>query len=156
LLPAGAFAGWDLHPLESAAFPRRTPQADSHGERRSRTSRRLAPAASPTWVVFHRLHFETGAFEQTSDPKAQDLSSFVLTIGRPFAGETSSNRSRAGSQFPVTAPGWPTTQFDSSAVNSPTASPATPSDDLSARDHLGLDLRLRAGQARPREVRAGL
>jgi hypothetical protein len=27
LLPAGAFAGWDLHPLESAAFPRRTPEA---------------------------------------------------------------------------------------------------------------------------------
>jgi hypothetical protein len=29
LLPAGAFAGWDLHPLESAAFPRRTPISDS-------------------------------------------------------------------------------------------------------------------------------
>jgi UDPglucose 6-dehydrogenase len=28
LLPAGAVAGWDLHPLESAAFPRRTPYAD--------------------------------------------------------------------------------------------------------------------------------
>jgi hypothetical protein len=27
LLPAGAVAGWDLHPLESAAFPRRTPGA---------------------------------------------------------------------------------------------------------------------------------
>jgi hypothetical protein len=25
LLPAGAIAGWDLHPLESAAFARRTP-----------------------------------------------------------------------------------------------------------------------------------
>jgi hypothetical protein len=25
LLPAGAVAGWDFHPLESAAFPRRTP-----------------------------------------------------------------------------------------------------------------------------------
>jgi hypothetical protein len=25
LLPAGAVAGWDLHPLESAAFARRTP-----------------------------------------------------------------------------------------------------------------------------------
>jgi hypothetical protein len=24
LLPAGAFAGWGLHPLESAAFSRRT------------------------------------------------------------------------------------------------------------------------------------
>ena len=28
LLPAGAVAGWDLHPLESAAFSRRTPGAD--------------------------------------------------------------------------------------------------------------------------------
>jgi hypothetical protein len=29
LLPAGAVAGWDLHPLESAALSRRTPGADS-------------------------------------------------------------------------------------------------------------------------------
>ncbi|WP_212495574.1 hypothetical protein, partial [Bradyrhizobium jicamae] len=28
LLPAGAVAGWGLHPLESAAFARRTPMAD--------------------------------------------------------------------------------------------------------------------------------
>jgi hypothetical protein len=28
LLPAEAFAGWDLHPLESAALSRRTPDAD--------------------------------------------------------------------------------------------------------------------------------
>jgi hypothetical protein len=28
LLPAGAVAGWDLHPLESAAFSRRTPTTD--------------------------------------------------------------------------------------------------------------------------------
>ena len=28
LLPAGAVAGWDLHPLESAAFARRTPIGD--------------------------------------------------------------------------------------------------------------------------------
>jgi hypothetical protein len=28
LLPAGAVAGWDLHPLESAALSRRTPKAD--------------------------------------------------------------------------------------------------------------------------------
>jgi hypothetical protein len=28
LLPAGAFAGWALHPLESAAFSRRTRLAD--------------------------------------------------------------------------------------------------------------------------------
>src|SRR5467141_696654 len=29
-LPAGAVAGWDLHPLESAAFARRTPLADEY------------------------------------------------------------------------------------------------------------------------------
>jgi hypothetical protein len=28
LLPAGAVAGWALHPLESAALSRRTPKAD--------------------------------------------------------------------------------------------------------------------------------
>jgi hypothetical protein len=28
LLPAGAVAGWGLHPLESAALSRRTPLAD--------------------------------------------------------------------------------------------------------------------------------
>jgi hypothetical protein len=28
LLPAGAFAGWGLHPLESAALSRRTPNSD--------------------------------------------------------------------------------------------------------------------------------
>jgi len=33
LLPAGAVAGWDLHPLENAAFPRRTPEADSRPTR---------------------------------------------------------------------------------------------------------------------------
>jgi hypothetical protein len=29
LLPAGAFAGWGFHPLESAAFSRRTREAVS-------------------------------------------------------------------------------------------------------------------------------
>jgi hypothetical protein len=33
LLPAGAFAGWGLHPLESAALSRRTPVADIGGFR---------------------------------------------------------------------------------------------------------------------------
>ncbi len=28
MLPAGAFAGWDSHPLESAALSRRTSEAD--------------------------------------------------------------------------------------------------------------------------------
>src|ERR1700704_4273235 len=33
LLPAGAVAGWDLHPLESAAFSRRTPLAGHYGRK---------------------------------------------------------------------------------------------------------------------------
>ena len=38
LLPAGAVAGWDLHPLESAALSRRTPTTDiSHFSRRERS-----------------------------------------------------------------------------------------------------------------------
>jgi hypothetical protein len=32
LLPAGAFAGWDLHPQKSAAFARRTPIGDTQGD----------------------------------------------------------------------------------------------------------------------------
>jgi hypothetical protein len=31
LLPAGAVAGWGLHPLESAAFARRTPNSEVGG-----------------------------------------------------------------------------------------------------------------------------
>ena len=34
LLPAGAVAGWGLHPLESAALARRTPEADPQPSRR--------------------------------------------------------------------------------------------------------------------------
>src|SRR6184192_63261 len=33
LLPAGAVAGWGLHPLESVAFARRTPTADIGSQR---------------------------------------------------------------------------------------------------------------------------
>jgi hypothetical protein len=33
LLPAGAIAGWGLHPLESAAFARRTPTTDMEHRR---------------------------------------------------------------------------------------------------------------------------
>src|ERR1700736_4058884 len=33
LLPAGAVAGWGLHPLESAALSRRTPSADTQPSR---------------------------------------------------------------------------------------------------------------------------
>src|SRR5271154_1678490 len=33
LLPAGAIAGWGLHPLESAAFARRTPGTDIDHQR---------------------------------------------------------------------------------------------------------------------------
>jgi hypothetical protein len=34
LHPAGAVAGWGFHPLESAAFSRRTPKAAAHGRQK--------------------------------------------------------------------------------------------------------------------------
>jgi hypothetical protein len=40
LLPAGAVAGWGLHPLESAAFSRRTPIADQVHRSRPRAADR--------------------------------------------------------------------------------------------------------------------
>src|SRR5258708_6290929 len=48
LLPAGAVAGWDLHPLESAALSRRTPDADIQRSRRCnlRNCNRSVRAAS--------------------------------------------------------------------------------------------------------------
>src|SRR5258708_38308553 len=46
--PAGAFAGWDLHPLESAALSRRTPGGDICGHGRMRLILYFSlPAASP-------------------------------------------------------------------------------------------------------------
>src|SRR5258707_3298227 len=39
LLPAGAVAGWDLHPLESAALSRGTPNSDIDVARSDRNSR---------------------------------------------------------------------------------------------------------------------
>ena len=39
LLPAGAVAGWGLHPLESAALSRRTPIPDIWDRRRARSAR---------------------------------------------------------------------------------------------------------------------
>jgi hypothetical protein len=47
LLPAGAVAGWDLHPLESAAFPRRTPDSDIlNGTQMSHTTAAVASIAA--------------------------------------------------------------------------------------------------------------
>jgi hypothetical protein len=44
LLPAGAIAGWGLHPLESAALSRRTPLADPWSVRKRATRE---PASAP-------------------------------------------------------------------------------------------------------------
>ena len=56
LLSAGAVAGWDSHLLESAAFPRRTPEADSIPPRQSNCHRpRHAPHSRlGTWCGGHR------------------------------------------------------------------------------------------------------
>src|SRR5450759_2081215 len=53
-LPAGAVAGWGLHPLESAAFSRRTPEADIIRERASLP--RTISYALRDDVAFYRLH----------------------------------------------------------------------------------------------------
>ena len=52
LLPAGAVAGWALHPLESAAFSRRTPEADT------RPSKAIFSKRSVDTYVAH-LHEES-------------------------------------------------------------------------------------------------
>src|SRR5215471_16635495 len=46
-IPHGRDAGWDLHPLESAAFARRTPKADNDPEGASRCNNSLKGAAGP-------------------------------------------------------------------------------------------------------------
>jgi hypothetical protein len=50
LLPAGAVAGWALHPLESAAFSRRTPIADS-SQYQTRPSLHLISAAGTAVTI---------------------------------------------------------------------------------------------------------
>jgi hypothetical protein len=54
LLPAGAIAGWDFHPLESAAFARRTPKAVIHQraafERRCRKNFLVAASTHPGFL----------------------------------------------------------------------------------------------------------
>src|ERR1700681_3360633 len=54
LLPAGAVAGWDLHPLESAAFPRRTPMTDASlpAGRFSEGDLHVGDVLSRAWGVF--------------------------------------------------------------------------------------------------------
>src|ERR1700675_2339729 len=55
LLPAGAVAGWGLHPLESAALSRRTPKAvvQQDGPRISRASFRAALLIRGTYRPAH-------------------------------------------------------------------------------------------------------
>src|SRR6185437_15062715 len=55
LLPAGAVAGWGLHPLESAALSRRTPEAD------------LTERARVTAMIRHREVFGGRASRPTRD-----------------------------------------------------------------------------------------
>ena len=61
-LPAGALAGWALHPLESAAFSRRTPISDVRRSRFTATKQAIAAGGSspdqtkthttPDWFVY--------------------------------------------------------------------------------------------------------
>ena len=91
LLPAGAVAGWDLHPLESAAFSRRTPKAAfrlnhlkpsttnaghaSNGSKRARArsdGRGCHAARSPPTRVRLQLH-----------ALAYNLGNFLRTLATP-------------------------------------------------------------------------
>src|SRR5258707_1795813 len=61
--------------------------SNRNSRRRRHLFRSISSRPSSTLAVFHRLRFETGAFEQTFGPKSLDLSPFVRAIGRPFAGK---------------------------------------------------------------------
>jgi len=50
LLPAGAVAGWDFHPLESAALSRRTPETDL-----ATSSTRIADVIAAKLVVDRQI-----------------------------------------------------------------------------------------------------
>ena len=54
LLPAGAVAGWDLHPLESAAFSRRTPEAEIWLTIQRGPGRGIAPVANAAKIAINQ------------------------------------------------------------------------------------------------------
>jgi hypothetical protein len=66
LLPAGAVAGWDLHPLESAAFSRRTPVADLTDStvRASNASVDMPEPNAFTWpkIAFSAIRFSVVSY----------------------------------------------------------------------------------------------
>ena len=79
LLPAGAIAGWDSHPLESAAFSRRTPKADLTGsdDRRSAGSTRTAsqmalqtPISAELGIEFSVSHCPKYFLHRSVNPQA--------------------------------------------------------------------------------------
>src|SRR6202795_4637220 len=72
LLPAGAVARWGLHPLESAALSRRTPEADKH-----RYSIAYCPRRSGAKGQLKRQPSASDAFEYASS---------MTLIERPAAG----------------------------------------------------------------------
>jgi hypothetical protein len=82
LLPAGALAGWDLHPLESAAFPRRTPKADilfaaHHGRNSGRVPHKILDKIQPKIIVIgeapsRHLHYY-GGYETMAQNSAGDI-----------------------------------------------------------------------------------
>jgi hypothetical protein len=59
LLPAGAVAGWDLHPLESAAFSRRTPNPDLGS---LRTASQSAPIVCIRYSLYNNSGSKIGVF----------------------------------------------------------------------------------------------
>ena len=106
LLPAGAVAGWGLHPLESAAFSRRTPKPDLHDLASGWSDRLKPPFASGSPLrgnrrlgqfVEQRLGlFEIGCVEAFGEPAEdwpgmrhtsnRDLSIHAFRVGQPAIG----------------------------------------------------------------------
>src|SRR5258708_17578955 len=80
--------------------------------RRRHLFRSISSRPSSTLAVFHRLRFDTGAFEQTFGPHSLDLSRFVRAIGRPSPGKRVPMEAAAGliSRLPHSA--YPVTQFE--------------------------------------------
>jgi hypothetical protein len=58
MLPAGAVAGWGLHPLESAAFPRRTPRTDIGQRERFHSQRRTHRISRFYWQRRYGMFIE--------------------------------------------------------------------------------------------------
>jgi len=76
LLPAGAVAGWGLHPLESAAFSRRTPKADI----------RPLIVSGPAMATMQKLHLPPMPKRLLASVDGIGQRSLIVSAGAAVAG----------------------------------------------------------------------